>query len=137
MSLGVGAYADLVLEDEETLIYQYGDFNLNKDAYRNAEKIQDGLITIAKSCLVEPEIHEKIKRLPSGRKKLIVKRIPVYVDYSVMMKEGLIIIENCSTCWKVSADEYRVDFMAYSLVSKFFREYQETGGIPTQLTITK
>lgn len=137
MSLGIGAYADLVLEDEETLIYQYGDYNLNEDAYRNAEKIQDGLITIAKSCLVEPEIHEKIKRLPSGRKKLIIKRIPVYVEYSRMIKDGLITIENCSTCWKISSDDFHGDFMAYALLHKFFREYQETGEIPSKLSIMK
>lgn len=99
MSMGVGAFADLVLEDENTLIYQYGGFNLNEAEYENASRISDGLITINKSCLVEPEIHEKLKRLPSGRKKPIVKRIPVCVDYPKMIK-GMITVENCSNCWK-------------------------------------
>lgn len=134
MSMGVGAFADLVLEDENTLIYQYGGFNLNEAEYENASRISDGLITINKSCLVEPEIHEKLKRLPSGRKKPIVKRIPVCVDYPKMIK-GMITVENCSNCWKTSEDENNIDVSAGWLLFYFFQEYQETGEIPKELRL--
>lgn len=132
--MGVGAFADLVLEDENTLIYQYGGFNLNEAEYENASRISDGLITINKSCLVEPEIHEKLKRLPSGRKKPIVKRIPVCVDYPKMIK-GMITVENCSNCWKTSEDENNIDVSAGWLLFYFFQEYQETGEIPKELRL--
>ena len=35
MSRGIGAYANKILEDNETVIYEYGGYNLNADEYRN------------------------------------------------------------------------------------------------------
>lgn len=56
------------------------------------------MITISRDCFAEPEIHEKLKKMPSGRKKLITKRIPVSVDYphvnskiKITKKVGIII----------------------------------------------
>lgn len=85
MSRGFGAHADLVAQDNETVIYQYGGYNLNEPEFRNEKHLYDGLITISRSCFAEPEIHEKLKKMPSGRKKLITKRIPVKVDYPQMI----------------------------------------------------
>ncbi len=58
MSRGTGAHAKKVLEDDETVIYEYGGYNLNEPEYRNENHILDGTITIRKSCFIEPEIHE-------------------------------------------------------------------------------
>lgn len=132
MSRGFGGYANLVLLDDTAAIYKYGGYNLNESKYRNKNHIQDGLITIQRSCFIEPEVHEKIRKVPSGkkkRKKLIVKRIPVDVDYTSMMHQGLIQIENCSNCWYTSKDD-NIDFIACCLLSKIFRAYQEDGAIP-------
>lgn len=101
MSRGFGAHADLVAQDNETVIYQYGGYNLNEPEFENEKQLYDGLITISRSCFAEPEIHEKLKKMPSGRKKLITKRIPVSVDYPQMISDGRIIIENCSN-WLAS-----------------------------------
>lgn len=60
----------------------------------------DYTITIQRSCFLEAEIHEKIKKMPSGKKKLVTKRVPVEVDYPRYTEDGLIIIVNCSNCWK-------------------------------------
>ena len=118
MSRGFGAHADLVAQDNETVIYQYGGYNLNEPEFRNEKHLYDGLITISRSCFAEPEIHEKLKKMPSGRKKLITKRIPVKVDYPQMISDGRIIIENCSNCWHRTPDG--IDVMACHILFHLF-----------------
>ncbi len=129
MSLGIGAHANLILEDDKTVMYEYGSYNLNETEYRPRNNIYDGLITISRDCFAEPEIHEKLKRVPSGRKKLIIKRIPVDVNYTQMISEGKIIVENCSNCWRVST-ENNVDIMALRILFVLFRQYQVDGKLP-------
>ena len=46
MSMGIGAYANLIALDEKLVIYEYGSYNLNETKYRNANHICDGIITI-------------------------------------------------------------------------------------------
>ena len=130
MSIGIGANANKILEDEHTVIYEYGGYNLNEPDYRNAERTCDGTITIQKECFAEPEVHEKIKRMPSGKKKLVTKRIPVHVDYEKMLHDGLIKIENCSNCWRTSEDDLNVDVMACHLLYELFADYQKESKIP-------
>ena len=69
--------------------------------------------------------------MPSGRKKIVTKRIPVSVDYEQLLKDGKIIIENCSFCWNVTDDELKVDVMACHILFKLFYQYQKEGGIPS------
>lgn len=59
MSKGIGAFVKLVLEDSETVIYEYGSYNLNDANYYNEEHICDGIITIDRNCFAEPKIHKK------------------------------------------------------------------------------
>lgn len=133
MSRGIGAHANLVLEDENTVMYEYGGYNLNEPEYRNENHIYDGMITISRDCFAEPEIHEKLKKMPSGRKKLITKRIPVSVDYPQMISDGRIIIENCSNCWHCS-QESNIDVMALHILFYLFRQYQEEGKMPEYIS---
>lgn len=62
-------------------MYEYDGYNLNEPEYRNENHVYNGTITIARAWFAEPDIHEKLKKMPSGRKKLITKRISVSVDY--------------------------------------------------------
>lgn len=133
MSRGIGAHANLVLEDENTVMYEYGGYNLNEPEYRNENHVYDGTITIARDCFAEPEIHEKLKKMPSGRKKLITKRIPVSVDYPQMIIDGRIIIENCSNCWHRTSDS-NIDVMALHILFYLFRQYQEEGKMPEYIS---
>ena len=96
--------------------------------FRNEKHLYDGLITISRSCFAEPEIHEKLKKMPSGRKKLITKRIPVKVDYPQMISDGRIIIENCSNCWHRTPDG--IDVMVCHILFHLFLQYQEDGKMP-------
>ena len=130
MSIGFGAHANRILEDEETVVYEFGGFNWNDPKYYNEERILDGLITIQKECFIEPEIDEKLKRMPSGKRRLVKRRRPAYVEYRKLLKEGLIKIDNCSNCWQVTENELAVDIMAYRLLFCIFRDYQKEGKIP-------
>ena len=75
MSIGVGGFAEQTAQDVETLLYSYGGYNLNIRECRNAERVCDGIIMIARDALVEPELHRKRIRKPSGRKAIVEKRI--------------------------------------------------------------
>ena len=132
MSKGTGAYANKILEDEKTVVYEYGSYDLNDPDHRNAERKCDGSIIISKHCFTEPEIHEKIKRDRGGRKKLIVKRVTTDTDYRKMIGEGAIEIENCSNCWQ-TADDEKVDVMALHILFCLFRKYQHEGKIPEHI----
>lgn len=134
MSIGIGAFAHLVLQDEETVIYEYGGYNLNDEQFTNSNYLCDGLIIVGKRCFQEPEIHEKVKRMPSGRKKQVVKRIIIDVDYPKLIDDGLIVVENCSNTWKTYCDEKQIDIMALRLLFELFRQYQTHSVIPEKIS---
>ncbi len=136
MSLGIGAHANLIDEDKYFVMYEYGGYNLNDPRYLNEEHLFDGSITIPKACFAEPEIHTKLKKMPSG-KKLVTKRIPVDVDYGEMLIDGRIVVENCSNCWRTTANDLQVDVMACSLIFYIFLRYQQEGEIPRVISINK
>ena len=69
--------------------------------------------------MMEPEIHEKLKRLPNGRKKLIVKRIRRDVDYMALLKANKIIIENSRYCWRFVGREKDIGMIAMRTFSIF------------------
>ena len=135
MSIGIGAFCKRIAEDNNTVIYEYGSYDLNDINYRNERRIADGIITISKSALIEPDIHNKIKRLPNGKKKRIIKRIPRDVPLSYLFDNKFVTVENCSHCWNTS--ENGIDVMASAIVWHLVLEYQKTGQLPVNLSINK
>lgn len=135
MSRGFGGSARMVLQDENTVVYEYAPFNLNEPEYRNGDHIYDGLITISKDSLVEPEIHEKLKRMPSGRKKLIVKRIRRDVDYTALLAAGKIIVENSRFCWHMVGTEKNIGMMAMRIIFRIYGHYQDEGVLPETVSL--
>ena len=128
MSMGYGAIAVLETEDEQTAVYRYGGFNLNIKKCRNPDRILDGYIWIERSALQQPEIHDKLKHLPNGKKERIIKRIPILQPVEEPLHLGQFKIENCSFCWKLSAEQY--DLIAIHLIENISAEYQMTGSLP-------
>ena len=128
MSQGIGGAAKVVIQDENTVVYEYYAYNLNDEQYRNPERIYDGVITIDKKAFVEPEIHEKIKKLPSGRKQLVKKRMPRDVDYSTLIVAGQISVENSKFCWQIL--DNGMGLIAIHIIFKVFNLYQSEGTIP-------
>lgn len=132
MSRGIGGNCRIVEEDEHTVIYEYGGYNLNKPEYENPDYIFDGIITIEKSALIEPEIHTKIKRMQGGKKELVTKRIPREVPYMELIESGKIEIQNCSNCWRTFS--LGKDMIAYYLLFRIFDKYQEDGVLPSTVS---
>lgn len=135
MSRGFGGSARIVLQDENTVVCEYAPYNLNEPEYRNSEHTFDGLITISKDSIVEPEIHEKLKRMPSGRKKLIVKRIRRDVDYSALLAAGKITIENSRYCWHLVGTEKNIGMIAKRIVFRIYDYYQDEGTLPETVSL--
>ena len=135
MSIGIGAFCKRITEDNNTVIYEYGSYDLNDINYQNEKRIADGIITINKSALIEPDIHDRIKRFPNGKKKRIIKRIPRDIPLSHLFEVKLVTVENCSHCCKTA--ENGIDIMAHTTVLHIFLEYQEKGQLPESLSIHK
>ena len=72
--------------------------------------------------------------MPSGRRKVISKRIPISVDYEKMLEEGLIKVENCTNCWQVTEGKMHIDVMVCHILFYVFRKYQEEGKIPEHIS---
>lgn len=134
MSMGYEGYLVLDMQYDKQVVYKYACGNVNKglDIYRADIANPDGIIVIDKSCFVEPEIHQKLKRTPSGRKRLIEKRIRVPVDYEAYIQDGRVTVQNASACWRTIEG---IDFMALRLLHNLFKEYQEQGGLPERVSI--
>ena len=128
MSIGEGGAARLALQDDETVIYEYFADNLNHTEYRNKDFIYDGIITISKSALVKPEIHRKIKRMPSGQKKLVEKRVLVKIDWTELHYSDLIQVQNSHFCWRILDNGWGI--AAARIIWRIFDKYQETGTLP-------
>ena len=133
MSMGYGGRARIVLQDNDTVIYEYAPYNLNEPAYRNSENTYDGLITICKQAFVAAETHAKVKRMPSGRKLQITKRVRKDVDYGKLLESRAIIIENSKYCWHTMKDGYGM--IALRLIFRIFDYYQEYETVPETMSI--
>lgn len=134
MSLGYGADCRKVAEDKKTLIYEYSVYNLNEMGYENSMVLYDGMIFIDKSAFIEPEVHTKRKRQPSGKKIMVSKTVINYdIPCEALLKDKSIIIENCSNAWSFTEDG--IDHMAIRLVYKLFIDYQKQGVFPESVGI--
>ena len=132
MSLGYGGIAHKCAEDNHTVVYSYGSINLNDPRYCNKDNICDGIIWISKSCFPAPEIHERIRKMPSGRKKLVRKRILLSVHELPLIEylsQKQIIVENSKYCWETVFPQ-QIDYIALRLIDDIFEQYQETDKIP-------
>lgn len=131
MSMGYGGVAKLVLKDETLAIYAFDTYSSNVPGTFDYEYefLYDGYITIDTSCLVKAEIHEKIKRMPSRRKKLIRKKVLVDVPYDELESKGLITIELPSVPWPEEYFVLRRDITC-TLVSDIFDYYQMNEVLP-------
>ena len=45
MSRGIGGSARVIMQDENTVVYEYYAYNLNEEEYRNRDHIYDGIFT--------------------------------------------------------------------------------------------
>ena len=88
MSIGHGAAARLSQADGTAVIYSYCCFNLNREDWETARQTFDGALFIDRDAFVEPEIRERIKKTPSGRKRLVTKRVKRDVSPEALLAAG-------------------------------------------------
>jgi hypothetical protein len=129
MSLGFLGYAKLSEEDEKYAIYLYSGENWNSAHSVSGDALLfDGEIHIKKSSLEEPEIHQKLKKMPNHRKKMITKRITHVPNIQQKIADGDIrILKPCKNEFcRYGADGY----IALMLLYRIFEKYQEIGKLP-------
>lgn len=131
MSLGYGGYANLVQHDNTLVMYCYSCYNINNDGYKKFKESPDGELYIGRNAFVEPEIREKIKKMPSGKKKMITKRIKKDVPFGELFDMGKIKVKNAGGTWETNVSG--VDIIALKILLRIFDEYQETGEIPQKV----
>lgn len=127
MSKGIGGFCNKISESTTEVIYEYSSYNLNDLNFRNDKKITNGYIEIKKSDLPEPEIHEKIKKQPNGKKKLVIKKVPTAFSVEELVNRGIIYIENCSNTWETYDNS---DIIALNVCRLLILEYQLNGDFP-------
>ncbi len=133
MSIGIEGYMKKIDEDQYQVIYEYkvADIDIHYISGHSVfENIEPGYVTIDKDCFIGPEIHERIRKRPSGRKYLSVKKIPIPVKYGDYIRQGKITIEPC-TYWSYfgRTSENQLYKMLYGL----FKKYQVEEKIPVNI----
>ena len=131
MSLGYCGYANLQEADDTLVIYSYRCSNINIKGWERFKDLEDGELYIERDAFVEPEIHEKLKRMPSGRKKLIVKRVKRDFPFGEYFAQGKIKVKNASGTWKTNPSG--IDVMALYILLEILNSYQEIGRLPEKI----
>lgn len=130
MSLGYVGHTQLEVEDTEIAIYSYTgeNWNVQDEAIRKRLASTIGQLTIDKSCLIEPELHSKVRKMPNGRKKLVEKIIVRHPDISELISDGSIVVDGlCGV--DAEASDYRPRIYM-RLLRIIFESYQLNGRLP-------
>ena len=110
------------------LLLLYCAYDINRADWQEIKEKEDAEIAIDRDSLIEPEVQEKVKRLPSGKRTTVVKRIEREVPYEDLLQAKKIRIQNASGAWDFS--ETGIDEVTLKIVHIIFSEYQKTGNIP-------
>lgn len=132
MSLGYVGHARLEAEDTEIAIYSYTgeNWNVQDEAVRKRLESAVGQLTIDKSCLIEPELRSKVKKMPNGRKKLVEKKIVRLPDISELISDGSIVVDELCGI-DAEASDYR-PCIYMRLLRIIFESYQLNGRLPEE-----
>lgn len=130
MSLGYVGHARLEAEDTEIVIYSYTgeNWNVQDEAVRKRLESAVGQLTIDKSCLIEPELRSKVKKMSNGRKKLAEKKIVRLPDISELISDGSIVVDELCGI-DAEASDYR-PCIYMRLLRIIFESYQLNGRLP-------
>lgn len=131
MSLGYGGVCRKALEDEETVIYTYRGENLNLPrGERERVEAIEGMFTIQKSALEEPEIHEKVVRGPNGRKRLVRKKITHFPNICAHIEDGTVKVDELCGVDVAFKEQGMHPRCASILLGRVFQRYMEDGVLP-------
>lgn len=130
MSLGYAGRARLEVENAEIAIYSYmsEDWNVQDEAARKALESVIGQFSIDKSCLIEPEVHCRVRKKPNGRKELVEKKIVRPLDFSELIDNGSIVIDKLCGVDAEAPDHH--PRICMRLLRHIFESYQLNGRLP-------
>lgn len=130
MSLGYVGHARLEAEDTEIAIYSYTGENWNVQDEAVCKRLESAVdqLTIDKSCLIEPELRSKVRKMPNGRKKLVEKKIVRLPDISELISDGSIVVDELCGI-DAEASDYR-PCIYMRLLRIIFENYQLNGRLP-------
>ena len=103
--------------------YQYRCWVLGEE-----EVQEQGDIWIRRTALVEPVIHQRIKKRPSGRKEILCTRVPQTFSVEDMLASGEVEVSP-STDGGACPSTVAHSFVQH-LLFQFFLAYQRSGSIP-------
>lgn len=136
MSYGFIGRAWLEAEDDETAIYSYSGEDINLHEADSVEKMKvAGSFIIRKSCLQEPEIHRRVRKMPNGRKKLVEKKIVISPNIGEAVNNGGIEIEKLCGIDELKSES--IPKYAFALLWRIFDDYQRNGKLPKKVSIVK
>lgn len=135
MSLGYCGKCKLIYQDDNIVRYAYSGENWNdKKSVSGDINLLDGVICIYKKCLEEPEIHIKVKKFPSGRKRTYEKRIIHTPSIGKHIAEGEIVVEKkCKNEFQRMKESINDCYLASKLLNHIFEEYQKDGSVPEEV----
>lgn len=127
MSKGHCGWMKLLAEDEQQLWYQYRCWVLGEE-----EAQEQGDVWIRRTALVEPVIHQRIKKRPCGRRETLCKRIPQAFSVEDMLASGEVEVSP-STDGGSRPNTVAHSFVQH-LLFQFFLAYQRSGSIPEEVS---
>ena len=133
MSKGIGGVAVKALEDDYTVIYSYGSYDLNRDGYQNEEHLYDGILTIRKSERIAPVIHPRSRRRKERERQQVLKGSAPSASVGGLLEEGQVTIENSTFCTRRTPTG--IDKIAVSLVGRAIAVYQATAVFPDRVSL--
>ena len=134
LSLGYCGKCELIEQNDDIVRYAYSGENWNDEMSQSGDiDLLDGIICISKKCLEEPEIHIKNRKMPSGKRNIIEKRIVHTPSIGNHILERTIVIEKkCKNEFKRMATSEVDCYLAYVLLIKVFEAYQRDGILPNK-----
>jgi len=141
----IEGFARLVLEDENSAVYEYSGlcdcpFEENGEIVHKYDRTKitsyDGIFTVYKEGLEEPEIHTKLKKRANGRKEEVIKRVPHFVRPMEKLERGLAVIDKeCVNAYKGINNDWQYDKIAVYLLKLIYEEYQTLGHVPEETVL--
>ena len=134
LSLGYCGKCKLIMRDENVVHYAYSGENWNdSNSIVGDIDMLDGELIIYKRCLEEPEVHVRVKRLPSGKKSAFKKRVIHIPAIRQHIANGDIIIEKkCENEFQRVGTSEGDCYLADMLLLKIFEAYQRDGVLPSE-----
>lgn len=132
MSLGFIGYAKLKTIYDNVAIYSYSGENWNDSLSNEGDsQLFDGEFQLLISSLSEPEIHEKITKYKSRRKKVIKRIVQIQDINKIIENEEITVTRKC----KNEFSRGEIDcYIASRLIYNIFEDYQINGKLPEKVS---